>query len=176
MPTSNRPEVSLSRRCTGAGIKGDPANAASSRVVRLSVCPVPGCTGRPGRLAEHDDVSRLRNDGGQFLAARRRGDAFRFRSGPGKGRNPDFIVQFHPVERFGPAPPLIRTCPVRIQRCRTLCGSSKRGTGTQQLLPGFRRPSLAMVQAWHSFEKYGLSPCGGGAFMSFVSPCPLRKG
>ena len=98
--------------------------------------------GQAGRLAEHDDVSRLRNDGGQFLAARRRGNAFRFRSGPGKGRNPDFIVQFHPVERFGPPavdPDLPGTDPA-VQDALRLFETP--GQELQQLLPGFRRRHL----------------------------------
>ena len=96
--------------------------------------------GQAGRLAEHDDVICLRNDGGQSHAARRRGGAFRFR--PGKGRNPDFVAQPHPVKRFGaPAvdPNLSGTDPAMQNALRLIKAP---GQELKQLLPGFRRRHL----------------------------------
>lgn len=61
-------------------------------------------------------------------------------------------------------PPLIRTCPVRIPAVPGRSAALRNaGTGTATAFARLPPPSLAMVQAWHSFEKYGLSPCGGGA-------------
>ena len=142
LPTSNRPEVSLSRRCTGAGIKAIRQTPLQSRVVRLSVSRA-RMYGQAGRLCRTDDVSRLRNDGGQFLAARRHGTRSGFRSGPGKGRNPDFIVQGGSTRSNGLArPPLIRPARYGSSGAGRSAALRNAGTGTATALPGFRRRHL----------------------------------